>query len=1030
MKKLLFSAAIVLVLLLGLALALPSWLDWTVYRDEVGAALSQRIGRHVDIAGHLDIALVPEPRIEAHDIRVSAGGGGQDPLMTVAALEARFDPWALLAGRLVVERMVLVRPTVFVEHRADGTMNWAAGTAEQAATSLSIDRAAIDGGTLVVRTADGEWRAERIGLDLSARDLDGPLGATGSLSVADVPLTVSLQTGRRVPSGGWPINLSVAVSGADAETRFAGLAAFSGRAQGNLAVEGNNLTALLGRFFPDAPIPVGAAQPFTLAAQVNADGEGLAFDDLIATLGQGRATGTVSAVFGDPLRVETAVAVNRIILSDWLGNDVDWSRFSLPRRLALPPDVELDVDVTVNTATYRDGQIRQVRLTGGLADAGITVSRFSAQLPGGSDIAMIGELSATAEGRPFVDISAEATSNDLRSALDWLGADMGDIPAGRMRRFSAGATLTGTVDSFQLTGVDATLDTTRVTGGLAYVNRGQAGIGLRLTVDRLDLDSYAPTVPTTPLLPGLGLPESIDGLLAGAAAINANLDVEIGALTAGGAMIEDVRVDATLSGGAAVLREVRVGRVAGAALSLAGMVSSLDPVDGIDLTAGIASADLAPFLDLLGAASPVPPDWLRGIDAIVTVSGGPDTLGVAVQGEIADAVVDVGGTIADVGGAPSADIAVRASHADLFGLLAPVTGGYRPIGPFDGADLFSRIATTPTGLTLSDLRGTAGPVALAGEAAIDLTGDRPVVTGSLRADAVDLDALLPARPGPRAPVLHRSPWLDLDLDPALLPAVDGALDVVAGTVTIGGRQITDVATRLTVSEDGATIDGLTGGVFGGALSLDGGLQAVGTASTMHVDAALVGADFGGMMSSLLGAEGVDGTVDIALHGSADGAGVGDWIGSLDGGGRITVRDGAIDGFDPAVVAVRLDNTARPFDFPALLRSLGEGRVRFASLTAPLSIEDGVVATNAMRLATATGPGEGRGMLDLESWHLDLTAEFRIDRHPNAPPFGFRLVGAPERPTRRLQTRALQAYLAQRAAEALADRYLPSEEGDD
>ena len=1030
MKKLLFSAVIALVLLLGLALALPSWLDWTAYRDEVGAAFSQRIGRHVDIAGHLDIALLPEPRIEAHDIRVSADGDGLDRLMTIGVLEARFDPWALMAGRLVVERMVLVRPTVFVERRADGSMNWAAGSAERAATSLSIDRAAIDGGTLVVRTADGDWRAERIGLDLSARDLDGPLGMTGSLSVNDVPLTLSLQTGRRVSSGGWPVNLSVGVPGSDAEARFAGLAALSGRAQGNLAVEGNNLTALLGRFFPDAPIPVGAAQPFTLAAQVDADAEGLAFDDLVATLGQGRTTGTVSAVFGDPLRVETAVAVNRITLSDWLGSEVDWSRLAVPQRLALPSDVEVDVDVTVNTATYRDGQIRQVRLTGGLAGGGVTVSRFTAQLPGGSDIAMIGQLSADAEGRPLVDISAEATSNDLRSALDWLGADMGDVPAGRMRRFAAGGTLTGTVDSFQLTGVDATLDTTRVTGGLAYVNRGRAGIGLRLSVDRLDLDSYAPQAHTAPFIASLGLPESVDELLAEAAAINANLDVEIGALTAGGATVEDVRVDATLSGGTAMLREVRIGRVAGAALSLAGMVSSLDPVDGVDVTAGIASADLIPFLDVVGLAPPVSPDWLRGIDAIVTVSGGPETLGVGVQGEIAGAVVDVGGTVTDVGGAPSADIAVRASHPDVFELLAPVTGGYRPIGPFDDADLFSRIATTPTGLTLSDLRGTVGPMALAGEATIDLAVDRPRVTGSLRADAVDLDGLLPEGPGSRPSVLQRSPWVDLDLDSALPPAVDGALDVVAGTVTVGGQQITDVATRLTFSEDGIAIDGLTGGAFGGALNLDGGLQAVGTGAALRVDAALVGADLGGMVSSLLAAEGLDGTVDIELRGAADGARVGDWIGSLDGNGRITVRDGVIDGFDPAAVAVRLDNPARPFDFPALLRSLGEGRVRLTSLTAPLSIEDGVVATNAMRLATPTGPGEGRGMLDLESWQLDLTAEFRIDRHPNAPPFGFRLVGAPEQPTRRLETRALQAYLARRAAEALADRYLPSDEGDD
>ena len=64
------------------------------------------------------------------------------------------------------------------------------------------------------------------------------------------------------------------------------------------------------------------------------------------------------------------------------------------------------------------------------------------------------------------------------------------------------------------------------------------------------------------------------------------------------------------------------------------------------------------------------------------------------------------------------------------------------------------------------------------------------------------------------------------------------------------------------------------------------------------------------------------------------------------------------------------------------------------------------------------------MLDLAGERLDVSTEFYLYNHPDAPPFVIQLMGPLGNPVQRPQTQALQAYFAHRAAEALAERFGP------
>ena len=131
----------------------------------------------------------------------------------------------------------------------------------------------------------------------------------------------------------------------------------------------------------------------------------------------------------------------------------------------------------------------------------------------------------------------DANADNLRALLEWLGYAVDRVPADRLRKFSVTAQVTGRPDNIQFAGLDLRVDTSRVTGGIAYVDRGRPGFGARLEIDRLNLDAYAPDLTGVSdtgephVRPeGVAKPD-LAGWLAG---FDANLNADIGTLTVAG----------------------------------------------------------------------------------------------------------------------------------------------------------------------------------------------------------------------------------------------------------------------------------------------------------------------------------------------------------------------------------------------------------------------------------------------------------------------------------------------------------------
>ncbi len=1013
-----------MVLALAAVLVGPGLVNWDRYKDQVTARIGAATGLSVSIDGDMDLALLPRPTFKASGVRIADQSNRVTPDMArVDALEVQVALMPLLGGDVQVQQVALLRPHLTVESRPDGSLNWSLGQGGLVPSSVRLDRVNIEDGVLVWRdeAAGREERIEDIDISLSAASLRGPLQLVGGAQVRGLPLIVDLSTSRLTAAGALPLSLTLGLDGVDGSVRLAGIAGLRSGFQGEVSGETGSLLAVLRRVWPDRRLPSGLDQPLSFEATTRAVDGAVDLTSLTAGLGDGSATGAVRMALSGPPRFDIALMLNRLDLDAWLseagGNGADFlaDLGKAANGFALPGDVAATVDLAVDSITLRGALVRQARLEGFLDSGTLSVSRLTAQLPGGSDLALAGTVEARG-GMPHFDFDAQAAANDLRGVLAWLGYAVGDVPSARLRRFSGSASVTGRPNDFQVGGFDFVVDGTRAIGGLAYVNQGRPGIGLRLDATRINLDAYRP--PDAPEL----LDEAALGWIAAALeGLDANLDITMAGLTVDGTTLRDVRLDATVNAGAIALRQVAVGDAAGVAVSLEGTLAALDPLTGADLVITAQSADPPRLARALGVGGGTPLDRLAALTVSGRISGGAEALELAVLAEADGAVAELGGRVAEPWASPVYDLSLRVRHPELEAMLPGWTPGYRPGGPLGAVDLFAVIAGTPEALVIDKVQGTIGATTLAGQFVIDRTRERPFVEAVLRASDLAVDPWI-VRSGRIASRVPRR-WSNESFELSALNAFDGSLALTATGIALGRFRVAEPSLEARLENGALDLSGFSGRLFGGLLGATGRLDVEESLPRVALSLDLVGADLAEALATSAAIDALGGALDFGLEVESAGSSPAELVANMSGSGLFAARDGELRGIDLAEAASGLGGLTDPLAFLELQReTLTAGATSFGALNATFAIDGGIATTEDLRLVGHDGAADGQGNFDLSRWQVDLTTEFEMTGLPDAPSFGVRLIGPPDNPERVLQTAELQAFIARRAADALARRY--------
>ncbi len=796
MRKLLIGLFILIFVLAAAVFIGPSLVNWNDYKGRIAEAVERETGRQLSIDGDISLTLLPSPALSVRGVRLANLPGAENPDMaSLRSLDVLVAFAPLLEGRIQVRSLELVEPTIRLEVLPDGRRNWEFAPADTAASQdaassegfggdVRFDRIAISKGTVIYsdRVSGREERIENLDARIAATSLEGPFSLSGSATIHEIGLRFDGGTGRLAPQGSMPLNLVIAFDGADAELRFNGSVDQSTTPlslTGTLLAKGQDprdLAASLG--MPDA-LPEAVSGPFQIGGDIAYGGDRLDLANLSVVLADLRAEGFAGVMLGgETPEAELTLRVSQLNLDALLpeaGEDDGAEQAGTPGAaladFTLPDGLDASLDLTVQTMIYKDQVVRESVLRGRLSGGSLQLEEASALLPGGSRVALDGAL-APSEGGPRFSGSLQAESDNLRTLLGWLEIGVDGISAERLRRASLITQIVATPRQIDLTAIDAVLDVSKITGGLAIALGQGRSFGAGITIDKINLDAYLGAKT------GGGGENGDAGSAANPlAGFDANLDLRAGQVVYQGQTLYDLHLDATVQNGGMTIREARVGNLANSRAALSGRLEGLPDAPALrDGSFDVAVNDPAAVSRVLGLESDGPLVRLGPFTAQGAISGG-------LQGFTLDGKIDA---------------------APLSGQLAGSFSGL-PLEPEIENGRFDLTIKQPAALAavagIGDPDGTLarlGPVTLAG-------------TASGGAEALTLDATAGFTGGSLAAKgsagsLLTAPELDLALDlrqPDLSALVavfapDQALPAGSGGIDLKA-QVAGSPQRMTVS---------------------------------------------------------------------------------------------------------------------------------------------------------------------------------------------------------------------------------------
>ncbi len=699
MRKLFYGVMGLVALLIVAVIAVALFVDLNQYKGEIAAELEAATGREVTLGGDIHVTFWPSIGAAIEDVEIAnAPDASDEPMLRAETIQAVVAITPLLSGEVQVESIRIVNPVLLVETLADGSSNLtfdggvgaAGGTgsgsssAGGAQTEVRIDEVEIVGGTVIYRDLAGgvDETIDDIALVAQARTLQGPFEADGRLTARGVTTNFAVDVGS-LSRPTIPVSLRLIEGDQVARLTFTGnLEAIDSapRASGSLIVQADSLAAALAPLVADLSPAVRelADDTFELDAQVSASGDAVSLVDLALALGDLRATGDAEIALGEITAVDVALSANQLdgdrLAALFAGepdapaDDADGDTQAGGNDTAGDdgqtddnPITGLSVtaDIRVGAVTYREGVIRQAHLIAQLEEGVIAVQQLSAGLPGGTNVAVTGEVDSDVD-RPAFRGQMELASDNIRAALDWLQIELPQMAAERLRRVDLFTSFSVEPGVVALVDMDLSVDSSRMTGSLGADWTDIPAITANIALDRINLDAYLVDPATDD-----GAGDTTDGETTGAPPeteigpalppmpeINADIKARVGALTYNGVAIDSLVLDGTLIDRRIDLRNFSAD-IADASVRAAGLI---DPATtAVSVRYAIEAPNVGGLARLLAIDLPVSPEDLGATSLVGSVEGDTATAEVKQRLETALGTASADGTLRDVLGTPGFD---------------------------------------------------------------------------------------------------------------------------------------------------------------------------------------------------------------------------------------------------------------------------------------------------------------------------------------------------------------------------------------
>jgi uncharacterized protein involved in outer membrane biogenesis len=124
-KKAVWLALGILILLIGVLLVLPGFVDLGIFKGTYLPLVEDLLHRRIDV-GEVRLRLIPTPSIRISNLKVfDAPASAENTFFAAEQLQLRLKLWPLLHRRFEVTEFILEKPVINLLKQPDGTFNYA-----------------------------------------------------------------------------------------------------------------------------------------------------------------------------------------------------------------------------------------------------------------------------------------------------------------------------------------------------------------------------------------------------------------------------------------------------------------------------------------------------------------------------------------------------------------------------------------------------------------------------------------------------------------------------------------------------------------------------------------------------------------------------------------------------------------------------------------------------------------------------------------------------------------------------------------
>jgi AsmA protein len=399
LKRLAIAAAAMVAVAFVTLIALSFLIPAAAVRDSVAKQIQAVTGLDPILRGDVSVSLFPSGTASFRNVLLGDDRTGE-PAVVADELTARLRYFPLLAGRIEIADVTLVRPTIAITFMPGGQSNWS-GLIDTLAHALapnpdrvsSFSEIGINDGTIIVRDAEKHYveRFDNVDFQVAWPSISRSFGANGHLVWHDEPVEASLTlTDFLAALSGQRSGLKVRLTSAPLKIAFDGAATAQPtlRIEGALGVDAPSLRDAMS-WTGRTKVPFGGFGRFALRAQ-STIGDGLiSLENVNVELDGNSAEGALTLATGEHQMVQGTLAADTLDLSPYVsgvrllaGNDRGWDE--LPITLDGLAGLNLDLRLSAASIKIANAQVGRTAIGANMSEGKLNLTIGQSQAFGGT----------------------------------------------------------------------------------------------------------------------------------------------------------------------------------------------------------------------------------------------------------------------------------------------------------------------------------------------------------------------------------------------------------------------------------------------------------------------------------------------------------------------------------------------------------------------------------------------------------------------------------------------------------------------